>query len=124
MGASPETTAFLKECLADAYIELLREKHGFVIGGLDGVQYRGYDLELFPGDKLFLYTDGLPEATDRDKEMYGIERMLDSLNKHQSETPEQILPNIHNDVDAFVGDAEQFDDLTMLCLEYKGKPRA
>ena len=105
---------------ADGSFELLKDRHGFVIGGLDGAQYRGYDLRLLPGDKLFLYTDGVPEATDGDSEMFGTERMLAALNTHGGDTPGEILAGMHEAVDAFVGSAEQFDDLTMLCLEYKG----
>ena len=104
----------------DSTFEIFKDKHGFVIGGMDNVQYKSYDLELRPGDKLFLYTDGVPEATDRAHEMFGTERMLKALNGHMGDAPEEILASIRKAVDAFVGDAEQFDDLTMLCLEYKG----
>ena len=105
---------------ADGTFEIFKDKHGFVIGGYDGIRYKGYELELHPGDKLFLYTDGVPEATDEEKKMFGTERMLTALNRHQSDTPDGILVSMREEVNDFVGDAEQFDDLTMLCLEYKG----
>ena len=106
---------------AGGSFELFKDRHGFVVGGMDGVKYKGYDLWLHPGDKLFLYTDGLPEATDGDQKMFGVERMLATLNEYQNETPGTILTKVHRAVDAFVDGAEQFDDLTMLCIEYKGK---
>jgi sigma-B regulation protein RsbU (phosphoserine phosphatase) len=99
---------------------LLKDKHGLVIGGMDGVQYTEYEIDLMPGDKLFLYTDGIPEATDKDEKMFGVQRMLNALNKDPGADPRQILENVREDVDDFVMGAEQFDDMTMLCLEYKG----
>jgi len=75
---------------------------------------------LSPGTKLFLYTDGLPEATDAENELYGTERMLKALNRESDADPRKLLKNISADVDLFVKEAEQFDDLTMFCLEYKG----
>ncbi len=101
--------------------ELLRDKHGFVVGGMEGVRYKEYELQLQPGDKLFVYTDGVPEATDADGAMFGKERMFSALNEDAFAAPEQILKNVRRAVDGFVKDAEQFDDLTMLCVEYKGK---
>ncbi len=109
---------------ADGTFEMFRDRHCFVIGGIDSARYKEYNLQLQPGDKLFLYTDGVPEATDKEEEMFGTDRMLNALNKHQGDTPDEILMNMHKAVDAFVDGAEQFDDLTMLCLEYKGKKNA
>ena len=99
--------------------ELLKDKHGFVIGGMDGIKYKEYELELKPGSKLFLYTDGVPEATDGEGRMFGTDRMLAALNGEIGATPEQTLKNVRSAVDGFVNRAEQFDDLTMLCLEIK-----
>ena len=106
---------------ADGGFELYKDKHGFVIGGMDGVKYKEYELTLTPGSKLFLYTDGVPEATDAAGDMFGTERMLDTLNGNKDVDPVQTLKNMRAAVDGFVKDAEQFDDLTMLCLEYKGR---
>ena len=106
---------------ADGDFELFKDKHGFVIAGMDGVQYKEYELQLEPGSKLFVYTDGVPEAADPNEELYGTARMLEALINTQDETPENILKNVRASVDAFVRDAEQFDDLTMLCLEFKGR---
>ena len=105
---------------ADGTFDVYKDKHGFVIGGMDGIQYKGYNLELHPGDKLFLYTDGVPEATNGDQRLFGMERMLMALNMYLNDKPDEILKGMHKEVDKFVGSAEQFDDLTMLCLEYKG----
>jgi len=77
---------------------------------------------MTPGTKLFLYTDGVPEATDENGEMFGVGRMIAALNEGPDAAPEHVLQNVRRAVDGFVKDAEQFDDLTMLCLEYKGKP--
>ncbi|MBR1833011.1 MAG: serine/threonine-protein phosphatase [Ruminiclostridium sp.] len=106
---------------ADGEFELLEDEHGFVIGGIAGLKYSEYELFLKPGDKLFLYTDGVPEATDAGEELFGNERMLDALNKDVSASPEKILEEVTQSVNAFVNDAEQFDDMTMMCLEYKGR---
>ncbi len=105
---------------ADGMFELFKDKHGFVIGGMEGLKYKEYALQFQPGDKLFLYTDGVPEAMDGSKEMFGIERMLKELNKHRDDIPMDILVSMHKAVDAFADGAEQFDDLTMLCVEYRG----
>ncbi len=100
---------------------LLKDKHGLVLGAMTGVRYREYELQLRPGDRLFVYTDGVPEATAADGGMFGVERMLAALNETKDAGPEQILRNVRRAVDDTVQGAEQFDDLTMLCLEYKGK---
>jgi sigma-B regulation protein RsbU (phosphoserine phosphatase) len=84
------------------------------------VKYRQYELQLNPGDKIFVYTDGVPEATNANHELFGTERMVEALNETKDAGPEGILCGVRHAVDSFVKDAEQFDDLTMLCLEYKG----
>ena len=107
-------------CKKGGSFELYKDTHGFVVGGMEGVHYKGYDLQLNPGDKLFVYTDGVPEATDGSGEMFGTDRMIETLSSCTDNTPKEILQGVRNAVDSFVGDAEQFDDLTMMCLEYKG----
>ena len=99
--------------------ELIKDHHDFVIGGMAGTKYREYELQLNPGDRLFLYTDGVPEATDEEKQLFGTERMLAALNEVKDADPEQVLTYMRGAVDRFVKDAEQFDDLTMLCLAYR-----
>jgi serine phosphatase RsbU (regulator of sigma subunit) len=105
----------------DGSFELLKDRHGLVIGAMDSAKYREYELMLEPGTKLFLYTDGVPEATDAEERMFGMERMLDALNTEPDAKPERILQNVRASVNGFVKEAEQFDDLTMLCMEYRGK---
>ena len=102
----------------DGKFELFKDKHGFVIGGMDGLEYTEYEMTLEPGSKLFVYTDGAPEATDADGEMFGTDRLVEALNTNPDASPEQLIKNVDDAVAAFVKDAEQFDDLTMLCLEY------
>ena len=92
----------------------------FVLGGMEGVQYREYEIRMEPGSKLFVYTDGVAEATSAEKELFGTERMIDALNIDPDAAPQEILKNVRAGVDEFVKEAEQFDDLTMLCLEYRG----
>ena len=105
---------------ANGNFALYKDKHGFIIGGMDGIRYKEYEIQLKPGAKLFLYTDGVPEATDADGVQFGTQRLLEALNSDTSAAPEQILKNVRDAVDGFVKEAEQFDDLTMLCIEYKG----
>ena len=104
----------------DGKFDLLKDKHGFVIGGMKDIKYKQYELMLKPGSKIFLYTDGVPEATDAKGNMFLNERMLDALNKDINANPEQTIKNVRRAVNDYVKDAEQFDDLTMLCMEYMG----
>ena len=108
----------------DGSFEVLRDKHGFVIGGMAGMKYKEYELTLEPGSKLFLYTDGVPEATDAENNMFGADRMLEALNEEKDGTTVDILKHVRASVDGFVNGAEQFDDLTMLCMEYRGPEKA
>lgn len=103
----------------DGSFELFKTKHDIVAGVLPGILYRDFEFRLEPGDKLFLYTDGVPEATDQNNNMFTIGRMLDSLNENKEKTPQEILCGVHARVNKFVGNAPQFDDLTMLCIELK-----
>ena len=108
---------------ANGNFELIKDKHGFVIGGMDGIRYKEYELQMEPGSKLFLYTDGVPEATNAENVLFGTERMIAALNTDADAKPEDILNQVHKDVDGFVKDAEQFDDLTMLCIHYIGNDK-
>lgn len=106
-------------CRRNGSFELFKTKHNLVVGAMPGVRYRNFEISLEKGDKLFLYTDGVPEASDKNYNMFGMERMLGSLNAHKNKTPQEILEGISCSVSEFSGDAPQFDDLTMLCLELK-----
>ena len=99
--------------------QVLEDSHGPFIGGFAGVKYTDYEVQLGHGAGLFVYTDGVPEATDRKNDMFGMDRLVDALNQEPDAAPEKLLKNVRVSVDRFVKDAEQFDDLTMLCLEYK-----
>lgn len=101
--------------------ELIKDKHGFVLAGMEGAHYQEYELQLEPGDKLYLYTDGVAEATDAHNELYGTDRMLAVLNRNRETPCEELLVQIKADIDAFVGEAPQFDDITMLSLELKSQ---
>ena len=100
--------------------ELFKDKHGFVVGGMEGMIYQDYEIFMEPGDQLFVYTDGLPEARSDEGEMFGTDGMLEALNRDTSLNPEEVLTSVRAAVNDFVKDAEQFDDLTMLCLKYEG----
>ena len=115
-NAGHEYPAIMK----DRSFRLYKDPHSFVIGGMDEVRYKEYELQLEKGEKLFLYTDGLPEATNEHGEMFGTDRMIDALNEYAGLNSREILSGMKSAVDVFVGDAEPFDDLTMLCLEYFG----
>ncbi len=100
--------------------EIIKDSHGLVIGAMDDFVYQEYDMDLEPGSKLFLYTDGIPEATDKDNKLFGMERLVKALNEKPDGHPQQLMSDVQKAVDRFVKDAEQFDDLTMMCFEYKG----
>jgi phosphoserine phosphatase RsbU/P len=107
-------------CRADGTYELIKDPHGLVLACMDGSRYKNYELQLNPGDTLFVYTDGVAEATDSNNQLFGTERMLASLNRNCSALPNELLPQMKQDIDAFVGDAPQFDDITMLGIRYLG----
>ena len=100
--------------------ELVRTKHDLVVGGRKKTQFHDNEYDLSPGDTIFVYTDGVPEASDDKSNMYGTDRMIEALNTHKGETPEELLKHVRESVDAFVGDADQFDDLTMMAFVYNG----
>ena len=108
---------------ANGQFELFKDRHGLVVGGMPGMKYHEHTLQLQPGSKLFVYTDGVPEATDAENALFGTERMLKALNAHTKDSPKQILQGVRAAVNEFVADMEQFDDLTMMCLEFMPKER-
>ena len=100
--------------------ELFRDKHGLAVGAMDFAKYKDYEITLKKGDSIFVYTDGVAEATNAQNELFGTERTIDTLNAAPDALPQQILKNVRASVDGFVKEAPQFDDLTMLCLKYYG----
>ena len=100
--------------------ELFKDRHGVAVGAMDGVRYREYTIDLEPGAKIFVYTDGVAEATNSNEELFGTDRMIEALRNGENGTPQDVLKAVKAGVDEFVGKAPQFDDLTMLCLQYMG----
>ncbi len=85
---------------------------------MEDMKYKCGSLTIKPGDKIFQYTDGVTEATDINNQLFGMDRLSGSLNKVKNKAPKEILTAVKEDIDTFVGEAPQFDDITMLCLEY------
>ena len=106
----------------DGLFEIIKDRHGFVLGGMPNIRYKEYELLLKPGAKLFVYTDGVPEACNGQREFFGLERTVAALNQEVNETPQQILENVHMAVNQFAAGVPQFYDLTMMCLQYNGTP--
>ncbi len=101
--------------------EYLKSRPGLVLAGMEGVKYRLNEIKLNKGDRIYLYTDGVTEANNAEKELYGEDRLLSLMQSGVSVLePKEMLAAVKADVDSFVGDAEQFDDITMLSVLYKG----
>ena len=100
--------------------ELILYRHSLALAALDGVQFKQHEFQLCPGDSIFVYTDGVTEATSSEKELFGTERMLESLNKEPDAEPDEILANVMGDINRFMDGEDQFDDITMMCLKYNG----
>lgn len=107
-------------CRNGEKFELVVYRHSPALATMEGIRFREHEFQLYPGDTLFVYTDGVPEATDANNELFGNERMLDALNHHIGAKPTTLLASVRRAVDDFVGSAPQFDDLTMLALTYNG----
>ena len=104
----------------DGSYELVEYKHSMAVATFEGLPFKEHEFELHPGDSLFVYTDGVPEATNINNELYGTDRMLEALNKDPDASQEQILKTVKTSVDEFVGECDPFDDLTMLGFKYYG----
>ncbi|MBR4208283.1 MAG: PP2C family protein-serine/threonine phosphatase [Lachnospiraceae bacterium] len=105
---------------AGGQYELIKYRHSLAVAAMEGVPFEEHSFELHPGDRIFVYTDGVPEATNMSEELYGTDRMLEALNRVTSPEPEKLLSELTKDISNFVGEAEQFDDTTMLIFEYRG----
>ncbi len=108
---------------AGGSFEFMKDKHGLVIGAMEGIRYKEYEIQMNPGDRIFVYTDGVTEATDMQNQLFGTGRMLASLNANRDASGEDLLRNLKQDIDTFVGEASQFDDVTMMTLLYNGSAR-
>lgn len=101
--------------------DLYKTKHSLVLAAMDDMKYKTETIQLEKGDRLFLYTDGVPEATDSTNTLYGTDRMLKVLNRAKDSSCEDLLAAVEEDINSFVGSAPQFDDFTMVCLKYLGR---
>ncbi|MCI9441133.1 MAG: PP2C family protein-serine/threonine phosphatase [Ruminococcus sp.] len=105
-------------CKKDGVFEPYKIHAGFVLAGMEGTRYHCGSMRLAPGDKLFQYTDGVTEAANKRGELYGMERLRGILTRNAAKQPRELLVKVKEDIDFFVGDGMQFDDITMLCVEY------
>lgn len=101
--------------------ELSVYKHSPAIATMEGISFGEHEFLLHPGDSIFVYTDGVPEATTFDNVLYGTDRLISALNKEPDAAPEKLLKNVTDSISSFVMKAPQFDDITMLGFTYHGK---
>lgn len=101
--------------------ELLTDEHGKLLGIFKDISLAEYEIQLNPGDRLFVYTDGVPEAADENRKQYGTGRMTEQLNRLKDSDQKTILEGVLQDIRKYAGAADQFDDITMLGLTYKGE---
>ena len=108
-------------CHDDGTVEFAKSRPGLVLAAMEGTRYKRQMLKLEPGDTIFLYTDGVTEATNANEELFGDDRLLQTLREAHGKEPAEICPFVKSKIDEFVGDAPQFDDITMLALKFVGK---
>ncbi|WP_197029543.1 PP2C family protein-serine/threonine phosphatase [Butyrivibrio sp. AE3004] len=101
--------------------ELVKTKHSPAVATIEGLKFRQTEFHMNPGDSLYVYTDGVTEATDTQNELFGEQRVLDALNRNPDAAPRDLLPAMKKEIDDFVGEAPQFDDITMLGFVYFGE---
>ena len=111
-------------CRANGSYDLVKYTHSPAVAVMEGIPFKEHSFELHPGDTLFVYTDGVTEATNADNQLFGTDRMLEALNKEPEASPQRLLRNVRNGINRFVGSAPQFDDITMLSLRYFGSEEA
>ena len=99
--------------------EFIKTKSNFILAGMEDITYKVSELRLGEGDAVFMYTDGVTEATTASNELYGNERLLACLNDSADTNPHTVLENVKRSINDFVRDNEQFDDMTMLCFKWK-----
>ena len=104
----------------DGDYELVVYKHSPAVATIEGIRYKEHEFELNAGDMLFVYTDGVTEATNINNELFGEKRLVNALNDRRDTSPEEVLLNVKNHIEDFVNEADQFDDITMLCFKYNG----
>ena len=112
-GHNPPVTVLSGE------VSYLTKKSGLVLAGMEEVPYREHTLTLQKGDMVYLYTDGVTEAENAAKELYGEERLLRCFEQIKNSAPEKVIETIKQSVEVFVNGADQFDDMTMLCFKWK-----
>ena len=100
--------------------ELVKSKQSPALATMEGIKFRQYEIDLKPGENLYIYTDGVAEATNINEELYGTDRMLEDLNQTKGFNANDVLIHMKKAVNDFTGEAPQFDDITMLCLRYFG----
>ena len=105
----------------DGDFELIEYRHSPAVAVMEDTPFKQHEFQLEPGDKIFVYTDGVTEATNISNKLYGTERMLETLNREKDASPKELISNVSSDIRFFVGNAKQFDDITMLALKYNGK---
>ena len=105
---------------ANMSYEYVKDKHGLVLAAMEGMKFNEYELDFHPGDKLFIYTDGIPEALNTEVEQYGPDRLLAALNKVRNKPMTETLPAVRKDITDFAAGADQFDDITMIGFVYYG----
>lgn len=103
---------------ADGDFELVTYKHSPAVATMEGIKFREHEFQLDHGDVIFVYTDGVTEATNIEEQLFGEERLVEALNSNKDGSPEDILGTVKKHIDGFVKDTEQFDDITMLCMKY------
>ena len=108
-------------CRAGGEYELVKDQHALVLAAMENVAMKEYTMQMAPGDRIFVYTDGVPEAINKNKVAYGTKRLVDWLNTMKTDSEEWTLKSSYKNIVEFVGDEEQFDDITMLGFTYKGK---
>lgn len=104
----------------DGNFELIKDAHGVMVGVYETATYKEYEIQLEPGDSIFVYTDGVPEAMNAEEELFGTDRMIEVLHNATDDSPKAILDTVNTAIAEYVGDAPQFDDITMLGLKYLG----
>ncbi|MEE3467524.1 MAG: SpoIIE family protein phosphatase [Eubacterium sp.] len=107
-------------CHENGLYEMVKYRHSPAVATMEGMPFKEHEFKLEPGDSVVVYTDGVTEATDANNELFGEDRLVESLNRDAAASPKKILKNIKEDIDEFVGEAPQFDDLTMLAVKYYG----